>query len=61
MNTYGKQGYNAVQAALAYANNYLDGYKARIHNGRVEMLRRGRWCDVGSVNDCAESWDRLSQ
>jgi hypothetical protein len=57
---YGKQQYKMAEAAIAYASNYLDGDKFRIHKNQVQALRDGRWEDVGNVRKCAEQWDRLN-
>lgn len=60
MKFYGKQRYKMAEAALAYANNHLDGDKARIRNNRVVILRNGRWQDVGDVRNFADKWHALN-
>lgn len=60
MRTYGKQRYKMAEAALAYANNHLDGDKVRIRKNRVEIMTGGRWEDAGDVKRLAEMWDRLN-
>lgn len=59
MRTYGKQKYTEGEAALAYANNHLEGDKFRIAKGQVQALRKGTWIPVGTVRVLAERWDAL--
>lgn len=60
MKFYGKQRYKMAEAALAYANNHLNGEKSRVRKNRVEILTGGRWEDAGDVKRLAELWDQLN-